>query len=589
LRLRTMVSAAAGAIADRYRLLKGLRGGRWRITAYITILTAIFTVFTYFTTSDILLSAAVAAAGFMTTMGLNMAAEALLVSKTPNYTARRLNSLSVVELFILAVGLPVSALANLIHPKLGEAAYSLFIATASFIGYSVRRALGINLSPLTPTALTLTPMLLGTFTTYVYVRDFTKALLLSASAYLLGVVLMEASREVIDFKRVGGVKPFKLLQAFLTSLLSGLTHDLEELMSRLGRNDEVRCELFVVRREGRTPLALVVSDVHPGPFRTVGSSMLPSLIQQKLGEKGFEAAVLKGLSSHEKNIASRKTTEQLAERLAAEAHALLESNVFEDSFMTPMRKKLNGASALTVGIAGKRIIILTLHPHPMEDLSPEALPDTIPDDILVVDAHNSFYDGFKALENSSLEKLKQLIERLKDVRGQECKTALVGFSRFVPADIGLSEGMGAGGVSCVVFEVAGARYAVVAVDANNAMPWVRDMVLEIGRKYGCVEVELCTTDTHMVNAVQLGGRGYHPLGEVVGRGELERMFEEVFKQAVSSLAPAAAAHKTVVVKDVRVFADLLETIAGIVPYGIKTYAAAGLAASVSSLVLALII
>jgi hypothetical protein len=67
------------------------------------------------------------------------------------------------------------------------------------------------------------------------------------------------------------------------------------------------------------------------------------------------------------------------------------------------------------------------------------------------------------------------------------------------------------------------------------------------------------------------------------------MFEEVFKQAVSSLAPAAAAHKTVVVKDVRVFADLLETIAGIVPYGIKTYAAAGLAASVSSLALALII
>jgi predicted neutral ceramidase superfamily lipid hydrolase len=129
---------------------------------------------------------------------------------------------------------------------------------------------------------------------------------------------------------------------------------------------------FCGQAGGADPLALVVSDVHPGPFRTVGSSMLPSLIQQKLGEKGFEAAVLKGLSSHEKNIASRKTTEQLAERLAAEAHALLESNVFEDSFMTPMRKKLNGASALTVGIAGKRIIILTLHPHPMEDLSPEA-------------------------------------------------------------------------------------------------------------------------------------------------------------------------------------------------------------------------
>ncbi len=589
MRLRIMVSAAAGAIADRYRLLKGLRGGRWRLAAYITILTAIFTVFTYLTTSDTLLAAAVAAAGITTTMGLNMAAEVLLVSKTPNYTARRLNSLSVVELFILAVGLPFSALANLLHPKLGEAAYSLFIAAASFVGYSVRRALGINLSPLTPITFTLTPMLLGTLTIHAYVRDITKALLLSASAYLLGVVLMEASREVIDSKRVGGVKPFKLLQAFLTGLLSGLTHDLEDLMSRLGRNDEVRCELFVVRREGQRPLALVVSDIHPGPFRTVGSSMMPSIVQQKLGEKGFEAAVLKGPSSHEKNIASRKITEQLAERLAAEAHALLESNVFESSFIMPMRNTLNGASALTVGIAGKRIIILTLHPHPMEDLSSEALPDTIPDDILVVDAHNSFYDGFKALENSSLEKLRQLVELLKDVRGQTSKKAMVGFSRLVPADIGLSEGMGAGGVSCIVFDVAGARYAVVAVDANNAMPWVRDMVLEIGGKYGCVDVELCTTDTHMVNAVQLGGRGYHPLGEVIGRVELERLFDEVFKQAVDSLAPAAAAHKTVVVKDVRVFADLLETIAGIVPYGIKTYAAAGLAASVSSLALALII
>lgn len=584
-----MVSTAAGTIADRYKMLKGLRGGWWSLNAYIATLTAFFTAFTYLTTSDPVLSAAVATTVFSSTLGLNLAAERLLNAKTPNYTARRLNSLSVVELFILAAGLPLSALTNLLHPKLGEATYSLFISITTYVGYSVRRALGNNLSPQTPMALTLTPLLLGSLTLQAYVNDFTKALLLSTTAYLLGVVAMEASRELIDSRCIAGIKPFRLLQAFLTSLLSGLTHDLEDLMSRLGRTDEVRCELFVIRREGQSPVALVISDVHPGPFRTVGSSMLPSLIQQKLGEKGFESAVLKGLSSHEKNIASRKTAEQLAERLAVEAVALLESKEFKTAFALPMRNRLNGASSLTVGMAGKRIIILTLHPHPMEDLSPEALPDGLPGDMLVVDAHNSFYDGFKALENTSLEKLKQLVDRLKGQRLQLHENVMVGFARYVPADIGPSEGMGAGGVSCIVFEAAGERYAVVAVDANNAMPWVRDTVIEVCRRYGCIDVELCTTDTHMVNAVQLGGRGYHPLGEVIGKVELERIVEETLKRAIGNLAPAAAAHTTVVVKDVRVFADILETIAGIVPYGIRTYTAAGFAASASSLAIALII
>ena len=152
---------------------------------------------------------------------------------------------------------------------------------------------------------------------------------------------------------------------------------------------------------------------------------------------------------------------------------------------------LDDVSALTIEVGGKKMAILTLHPDPMEDLPPEAVPEEINRcNITVVDAHNSFSENFSHVDTDTVERIRRLL-RIIAVEKEKSGGSVfrVGFSRVVPANIGLVEGMGPGGVSCLLLEIEGKRFALLAADADNAVPWVRDVALEVSRKYGVEDVE----------------------------------------------------------------------------------------------------
>ncbi|MCS6769795.1 MAG: DUF2070 family protein [Candidatus Caldarchaeum sp.] len=583
-----MANTSAGAIADRYRLIMGFHGDNRMLLALLTAFALAFTFFILLTSGDLILGLTSFAAVVASTLLLNNLVGRTLGRRCLNYTARRLNSLSVVEMFIVLAALPVSYLANLISPGTAKYVAAPFITTAVFIGYSVRRAIGYRVNPIMAALLSAPPALAALTPLQVFTGSLLKALQTALTSQVIGIAFMEASRYLIDIRgRIKSMKPFTLLQAFLASLLSGASEELERMVSKLGRLEDVRCELFAVKREGYPPLAVVVSEVHPGPFRTVGSSMFPSLVQQKLAAKGFESVVLKGLSSHEKNIASYEVSEKIAESIAAEAEELAKSSAFTPSIGFPIRQTMNGVSSLSWTMAGRKVSVLTLHPHPMEDLPPEVVPRGADDRMVVVDAHNSFSDGFEALNDEMVEKARELLRHL-DSGGTEDGGVYVGFARIVPPHIGLADGMGAGGLSCMVFMEGERKTSVVVADSNNAEPWVRNAVQEVGRGHGCSDAELCTTDTHMVNAVVLGGRGYRPLGEAVDRSTLTALLDEIHRRAVKTLAKASAASKTLVFKNVPVFSDFLETVEGSVAFGVKAYRLAGVLAFAATVLTTLV-
>ncbi len=585
-----MVNTSAGTLADRYRFIIGFHGGRKRSAAILSIIGLVYCLLVFLNFKDFFLTFVTYLAIVMFTVLLNHIVDKTLGGRCPNYTARRLTALSIVEMIIMLVGFSLSYIVYSIDSRSSIVIISLFITLAALIGYSVRRAIGYKVNSLTVSILSSFPIFAGSIPLYMYLGNFLKALQMAATSYILGITPIELSLYIIDVKKqIQNIKPFTLLQAFLTSLLSGRSEELEELMSRLGRSEEVKCELFVIKRGNYPPLAIIVSEIHPGPFRAVGSSMFPSLVQQKLAAKGFESVVLKGLSSHEKNIASYRVSDFLAERIASEAEALMDSPSFSDLFTFPTRLSFDGVSMLRLGIVGKAICILTLHPQPMEDLPPDIVPDRLFSKLVVVDAHNSFKDGFKAFEQKEIEKIRALLQGLKQESGGAVGHVRIGFSRVVPSGIGLAEGMGAGGISCIVFDSTYGRTSVVVADANNSMPWVRDLVAAAGLKHGCSETEFCTTDTHMVNAFSLGGRGYHPLGERVERQMLEELFDEIHREAVETLAPASAAHRTIIINDVRVFSNFLQDVAGSVSFGIKTYVMATVSAVALSFIASLLL
>ncbi|MDW8063232.1 MAG: DUF2070 family protein [Candidatus Caldarchaeum sp.] len=583
-----MVSTAAGSIAARYRLLKGFYGGVVSVEA-LASMALLFAAFLYVFTNDFLYGLAGFSTFLLVTVVINRLADFFLTKRVYSFTARRLDSLSVIEMMVVLFGAALSALISLFNVNAALALASALTTVAVFIGYSVRRAIGLGLAIPVAAILSTPAAIVNIFTINTYINNFIKSMQISFTAFIVGAGAMETIRYIVDtFKPVQVLKPFKLLQAFLTSLLSGQSKELENMMTVLSNSEDVKCELFLIKRDEKPTVAMVVSEIHPGPFRAVGSSMFPAIVQQKLGSRGIQSVVLKGLSSHEKNLASIELSEKIAEKIAEEAESLQKSSNYSRNFKPPTRRQFNGVSSLTFELAGRRITILTLHPQPMEDLPPEILPDGKHDKMVVVDAHNSFDDNLKHLESETIAKIRNYLENFEtmDERMSELR---VGFARVVPADFGLADGMGAGGVSCMVFECGGSRTSLLVADANNALPWVRSAAYESARKHGIDDTEFCTTDTHMVNAVSLGGRGYHPFGEAIPAQAINNLFDELHHKAVEDLAPAQAIHKTIIFKDTKVFSDFLDTVSNAVNFGVKTYGAGGAAAFAASLLLAVIL
>ncbi len=485
------------------------------------------------------------------------------------FTTRRLDSLSAVELLVITTSLTIFYAFRGIGINLPTAILAGLTSTATFIGYSVRRAIGgsiaVSLVASIPTPITAFAL------AYFHSDSIYRAAALAASVLFLPAALMEIMRYIIDKRlSVRNVRLFQLGQAFFKTLLAGGGAELEKMLARLSDESTVSNDIFILKRESGRPVALVVTEVHPGPFRNVGSSTFPSLVQNTMSSQGVDAVVLKGLSGHEKNLADSSEARELASMVARRVNSILSEGRFTKSITYPRRAVLNGAKTLWWKMAGNTLCLMTLHPNPMEDLPSEIVNGV--DSLIPVDSHNCFNNNYRALDKESLEKLKSLVEHLKKNNGADPDEIRVGFSRIIPHELGPADGMGPGGLSCLVFAGSRGRVGVVVADVNNAVPWVRDLVKTVAERYGVEDVELCTTDTHCVNAVTLGGKGYHPLGEVIPAETLEPILDRLFREALSGMSNAEAAHVRIASRH-NVFSNFLDHLLSRISAGTKIYLA----------------
>jgi predicted neutral ceramidase superfamily lipid hydrolase len=73
-------------------------------------------------------------------------------------------------------------------------------------------------------------------------------------------------------------------------------------------------------RSNKTKAAIIVPLVHPGPFKNLGSSLLPSLLKHEF-EKSFggDASVPLGLLGHELDLASQTQNQKIVSNIIASA------------------------------------------------------------------------------------------------------------------------------------------------------------------------------------------------------------------------------------------------------------------------------
>jgi putative membrane protein len=361
-------------------------------------------------------------------------------------------------------------------------------------------------------------------------------------------------------KKLLGANSFSFLRAFMATWTENQSTPFERLFEQFSQERNIRLSALSLRNaKGIVKAVMVVPTFHPGPFKNVGSSALSYAIQTALENKLKHCfvAVPHGLSGHDLDLANQAQNQLVLET----ALKLTDISDFKKAATPFVSIKRNGATAGCQIFNRCALVTLTLAPETMEDLPPELdsyINETAEklglSTAIVVDAHNSIQGPFKIDE--SVKPLKEAASAsLEEALKHKPAGFQIGAAKVIPTEYGLGEGMGPAGITALVAKVGNQATAYITIDGNNMISGLREKILSVLREIGVDEGEVFTTDTHMVNAVVLNERGYHPVGEAMDQEKFIEYIKRAVSVALADLEPAEAGWKTEVVANVKVIGE----------------------------------
>jgi predicted neutral ceramidase superfamily lipid hydrolase len=327
----------------------------------------------------------------------------------------------------------------------------------------------------------------------------------------------------VPFERDLGISGPALLRAFAHDYLSGNPIPIDTLLTKISTQHDVPMEVILFRgAQDRTELLAcgIIQYVHPGPFRDVGSSELPSVIMEHVKEKyGVPSFVMHGTCTHQQNL----TTKDDYEKVLDEIDRLIENTAVYDEISGPHWTDEGKFKVWTL-FAGENVLAITTSaPDFTDDIALEVGYDAanmvrqrLPEikGVAIVDAHNCIDDNAISVVQGDQEAQ----EYVGAVSGavfstlNESKSAIrTGIYQVFPDDISPREGIGPGGISAISFIYVDYQFALISV-GNNMESGFRERVIGTLKAQGYDDAEVITTDTHVVNAISLSSKGYPPVG-----------------------------------------------------------------------------
>jgi putative membrane protein len=448
--------------------------------------------------------------------------------------SRRLNQLAIVSSCFITLGLAASV------TPLGSAGLAAIISVGLFIR-------GVVLLALAGKKL---PKALPIFASTIFM-EAAPMLLLQNAAYGLSIMrgyLIGAASSlllILIFKRILIIRGAPALD-YISSVLAYLLDDrkdwLREISEKLDDEALASLDLLLFRNMDKVvEAAILIPFFHPGPFKNYGSSGLMYKIHEELQRDGVKAIFLKGFSNHHDNLISEEDCELILEKIRKIIRDNNDGLTYSSHAYPPQILQEGHVHGMLLGVGDARILHVTTHPMGMEDI-PNMICNCSRDQFLIpVDCHNSFSDSVKDLDEDSLQMISKLLKRAEEMELSGRKSLLFGYAQVGLNGYSREDGAGDLGVSAAVFLFDGRPSAIISLDGNNCLPHVRDAVVERLKSIEFEHVEVVTTDTHAVNGLRFGGRGYHPLGEVVPADVIAEKAMEAAARALQAAKPMEAA------------------------------------------------
>ena len=187
----------------------------------------------------------------------------------------------------------------------------LVLSVTSFAGVG-----GTLFSSLLQPVLVLIPVLfMGSTIGYTPETQFLLFASVSVSAALLTVFIFKYFMDRVGTGTLG-IASSVLFKAFLANWTEDLIAPLETFFEKLGNLHDVKVSLLTFRAGEKLKAAIVVPALHPGPFKNLGSSLLPSLIQTAIQDRfGCVVSVPHGLVGHEFDVASQSQNQRVVDSI----------------------------------------------------------------------------------------------------------------------------------------------------------------------------------------------------------------------------------------------------------------------------------
>jgi len=344
---------------------------------------------------------------------------------------------------------------------------------------------------------------------------------------------------IIDgrIRKVAGVSGIGFLESFLRYVLSGEQADVEYYLERISTERTLPVHIYSFFSNGEELGRLVVSTIHPGPLRTLGSSTLPQLVRQC---SRTPLLFLKAPCAHSENLPTVKAARRVAGTIC-------------NANTTPQSSRaIVGASDIDIlgiivldfeglprlAFLDPRVIMEDL-PHRVSELSLEEL------NTVTVDAHNMIAPGFLKIDNSQEDEVAKIIASLKTATENKIAEGriLAGFSNINYSD---NITIGPAGITCAAMDIGGKRLLVVSFDGNNMeLDFKARLLTRLNKIADAVLV--ATTDTHIYTGLYRG-RDYYPVGWFNPEKVMERTLK-CAEDALASMREASVGYWAIPVKD----------------------------------------
>ncbi|MEM4788567.1 MAG: DUF2070 family protein [Ignisphaera sp.] len=424
------------------------------------------------------------------------------------------------SLFLLVPGIPLEIFGVFMNIS------GLMYITIPIIGiFSVR---GFTYSRIKSLIIAFYTLLIEVLFTLFVDRFILSTIAIRFTSTLIPMVLSIYFAETLSNRE--GIDVYRIAGSWVKTILLHDESDFSTIMNRIGFEDHIKTHVMFFDL-GSNYIALLVPEIHFGPFRNVGSAALPHVIDGLFEKMNIKSFVLHGAGSHERNLISSYEGQSYGQSIL---NKIMSREGFkEDVLYEPFRVYSRYFDAFIIQTNNSAYVLISTPIVGNDDIPYEVQIKSYElsnvygfEDVAIIDTHN--VEGKPVYD---LDKYVGILVEALSKSSRPCTTYGIGYGEAIVK--GAVNGLCDNKVKVLTIKCNNSLYGLIYLYGNNAKVGVRDELRKKAIELGYSDAEVLTADDHSCSGISFD----IPYHAVELNDALVKAVETALKSSLDNIAP----------------------------------------------------